>query len=214
VESIGSGAFRLIGCRITSVHYKDGTSTDNPGRDPAVGALIGGANERVAAKLVDLDPQWQMASQIWGLEIRLSAGSDPPLAYGKFVTSAFRDLTFKRIHTEDRDFGASSTFQSVLEGLIWSADAANSRVLRELKDMTASNSLSMRLMTFAYVGQYGRHLARELNNPRGYLDGQIYLIKYALNREPANSHSQMELIVVHARDSCIVASPGRRRGGR
>lgn len=152
---IGSGAFRLIGCRVSSVHYKDGTSTSSAAQDSAVGLMIGGANERVAAKLVDLDPQWQMASQIWGLEVRLTAGKEPPLAHGKFLCSAFRDLTFARVHTAAGDGGASSNFQSVLEGVAWSADAANSRALRELKEIAASDSLSMRLMTFGYVGRYG-----------------------------------------------------------
>jgi hypothetical protein len=152
---IGSGAFRLINCRITSVHYKDGTSAGTSAQDFAVGLLIGGANERVAAKLVDLDPQWQMASQIWGLEVRLSAGKEPPLAHGRFIISAFRDLTFTRIHRGDTDGGPpSATFQSTLEEVAWSADADNSRALRELRDL-AAGSLSMRLMTFAYNTRYG-----------------------------------------------------------
>jgi hypothetical protein len=151
---IGSGAFRLIGCRVSSAHYKDGTNTTSAAQDSAVGLMIGGANERVAAKLVDLDPQWQLASQIWGLEVRLSAGSEPPLAHGRFFHSAFRDLTFKRA-PPGGDGGASSSFQSVLQEMTWSADAAKSRALRELQELTASDSLSMRLMTFGFVGRYG-----------------------------------------------------------
>lgn len=152
---IGSGAFRLIGCRISSVHYRDGTSATTAAQDPAVGLTLGGANERVAAKLVDLDPQWQMASQIWGLEVRLSGEKEAPLAHGRFLHSAFRDLTFSRIHGSGGDGGASSSFQSVLQGMAWSAEAANSRALRELKDIAASDSLSIRLMTFAFVYRYG-----------------------------------------------------------
>ncbi|HEV2955476.1 MAG TPA: hypothetical protein VGX95_05120 [Xanthobacteraceae bacterium] len=153
---IGSGAFRLINCRVTGVHYQDGTGATSAAQDPAVGLIIGGANERVAAKIVDLDPQWQMASQIWGLEVRLTAGKEPPLAHGRFLPSAFRDLTFTRIHTAAGDGGPpSATFQSVLEGIAWSAEADNSRALRELKQTAASGTLSMRLMTFAYVTKYG-----------------------------------------------------------
>ena len=69
----GTGAFRLVGCRITGAHYRDGTSATSAAQDPAVGLAIAGANDRVAAKLVDLDPQWQQASEIWGLDVRLSA---------------------------------------------------------------------------------------------------------------------------------------------
>src|SRR5262249_50736577 len=41
-------------------------------------------------------------------------------------------------------------------------------------------------------------------NPRGYLDGQIYLISYALDGEAANAHPQFDVIVVHARDGYTV----------
>jgi len=36
---------------------------------------------------------------------------------------------------------------------------------------------------------------------RGYVDGQIYLIQYRIDAESPNAHPQLELIVVHARDS-------------
>jgi hypothetical protein len=153
---IGSGAFRLIGCRVTGVHYRDGTGATSAAQDPAVGLMIGGANQRVAAKIVDLDPQWQLASQIWGLEMRLTAGKEPPLARGSFLPSAFRDLTFTRTHTAAGDGGPpSAAFQSALEGVAWSAEADDSRALRELKEIAAGDSLSVRLMTFAYVMNYG-----------------------------------------------------------
>jgi hypothetical protein len=40
-----------------------------------------------------------------------------------------------------------------------------------------------------------------LNNPRVYVDGQIYLVSYALDGEPVNAHPQFDFIIVHARDS-------------
>jgi hypothetical protein len=47
-------------------------------------------------------------------------------------------------------------------------------------------------------------IVKSLDNPRKYLDGQIYLIAYALDREQPNSHPQFDLIVVHARDAYAV----------
>jgi hypothetical protein len=151
----GTGAFRLVGCRITGVHYGDGTSATSPAQDPAVGLAIAGANNRVAAKLVDLDPQWQQASEIWGLDVRLSAGKEPPLVQGRFGPSAFRDLTFTRMPSEQADRAASATFQSVMDEVAWSAAAADSRALRELRQLAASGSLSIRLMTFGFSDTYG-----------------------------------------------------------
>jgi hypothetical protein len=165
---VGTGAFRLIGCRITSVHYRDGTSASSAAQDPAVGLMVAGANDRVAAKLVDLDPQWQQASEIWGLEVRLAAGQEPPLVQGRFLPSAFRDLTFTRIPSLQADAAASATFQSVMEGVAWSAAAADSRALRELVEVADSGILSIRLMTFAFIDRYG-----EARFPLGTVCGTI-----------------------------------------
>ncbi len=148
---VGSGAFRLIGCKVTGVHYKDGTGANDAAKDPAIGLWLGGANERTAAKLVDLDPQWQMASAIWALEIRLTAGKEPAFAHGKAPTFSFRDLMAPRIHSSTGDSGMSSNFQGVLEGVTWSDDAHKSRALKELREQADADSLSIRLMTFGYI---------------------------------------------------------------
>ena len=81
---IGSGAFRLINCTVQSVSYQDGSSTSNKKDDPAIGLAIAGSDDRVGAKIVDLDPQWQLASQLWGLEMRLTDGQNPSLFGGYF----------------------------------------------------------------------------------------------------------------------------------
>ena len=57
----------------------DGRAFSNADEDPVVGMLIGGSNSRVAAKIVDLDPQEQMVSQIWGLCVRLEDRQGVPL---------------------------------------------------------------------------------------------------------------------------------------
>ena len=52
---------------VKSVYYQDGSSTADAAKDPVIDLVVDGSNNRVGAKLVDLDPQWQLASQIWGL---------------------------------------------------------------------------------------------------------------------------------------------------
>src|SRR5262249_23289091 len=47
----GSGAFRLLGCRVSGVWYSDGASTRDPAVDPIVGALIAGSNDRTSGKI-------------------------------------------------------------------------------------------------------------------------------------------------------------------
>ena len=148
----GSGAFRLIDCRVTGVWYADGTGTADPARDPVVGLWIGGSSGRTSGKLVDIDPQWQLASAPWGLEMRLTDGERDFLG-GQYEPAAFRDLWFNRLIGSSQDGAASSTFQSVLNGVHWAGEAgADSRFLGELQAATTPGQLSVRLTTFGYQG--------------------------------------------------------------
>jgi hypothetical protein len=86
----GSNAFRLIGCRVQAVHLPNGSIARDPGVDEAVGMHIGGSDRRVSGKIVDLDPQWQLCSQLWGLEVRLTASDGAVLMRSKFEPAGFR----------------------------------------------------------------------------------------------------------------------------
>lgn len=149
----GSGAFRLLDCKVTAVHYADGTSTDNPKTDPVVGMRIGGSEDRVAGKIVDLDPQWQVASELWGLQVRLVDDQKVSVVGGRYKPNPFRDLFFGRMSGRGGDAAASSNFQSVLEELEWAHPLPHSRFLLELKQLVSkSHRLSIRLSTFGYSG--------------------------------------------------------------
>jgi hypothetical protein len=149
---IGSGAFRLIDCRVRGVYYSDGTSTDDPTQDPAVGLLIGGSDSRVSGKIVDLDPQWQVASQLWGLDVTLTRRDGALVLGGRYAPHAFRDLVFGRRVAAGGDAAASAYFQSVLEELVWAPALPPSRVLNELRRSTTAGRLSVRLSTFGFDG--------------------------------------------------------------
>ncbi|HEX8166332.1 MAG TPA: hypothetical protein VF601_11165 [Beijerinckiaceae bacterium] len=152
----GSGAFRLIGCRVVAVHYGDGTGTTSSADDPAVGCLVGGPDDHTSGKIVDIDPQWQLASALWGMQVRLVRGDGSGLFGGAYRPHAFRDLWFGRMlgpsgQPGGGDAFASATFQSVLDEVEWAADLAGSRFLAELKAASAATGqLSIRLATFGF----------------------------------------------------------------
>jgi hypothetical protein len=172
----GSGAFRLLGCRVVGVGYADGTFTSDPAADPVIGMLVGGSSDRTSGKLVDIDPQWQLASAIWGLDVRLSNGDSPDWFGGRYQPNAFRDLWFGRNVTQGGDAGASATFQSVLENVVWGPDGeAKSRAIRELKAATVEGRLSIRLATFGYqddVRQPGFTVGTAIGAIGPYLPGE------------------------------------------
>lgn len=172
----GSGAFRLIDCRVTRVWYADGTSTADPADDPVVGMWVGGSSGRTSGKLVDIDPQWQLASAPFGLAMRLTDGRWNVVG-GKYRAAAFRDLWFSRLTVESNDGAASSTFQSVLEDVTWADDAKErSRFADELIGATAPGRLSVRLATFGYNGN--------ATNPRFTLGTVVGTIGPQLPGEP------------------------------
>ena len=171
----GSGAYRFVACTVTSVGHADGRTTSDPASDPLVGASVTGAADRSAAKLVDLDPQWQLASAPWGLAVRL-VGRDGELLRGEYRSNAFRDLWFSRNPNSSGDGAASSTFQSVLEDVVFAERGLeSSRVLRELASATSGDRLSIRLTTLGYDGDAGSPtftLGTMVGTVGPYLDGE------------------------------------------
>jgi len=76
----GDSNCRMIGCNITSAWLSDGQPA--AGSDPVLTYLIADSDWSVAAKLVDLDPEQQGVSEIWGMEIRIADSSGNELLDG------------------------------------------------------------------------------------------------------------------------------------
>jgi hypothetical protein len=146
----GSGAFRLLNCRVRSARdERDAAaqcsmirSASSAKEDPVLSAVITGSSDRVSAKIVDLDPQWPLSSALWGLRVELRAGADLILA-GDFEPASFRDLWSA--------FGQlAARFQSVLHNIVW-ARPGMSRIADRLRAATTGGKLSIRLATFAFT---------------------------------------------------------------
>ena len=137
----GTGAFRLRGCTVRSVVYRDGSSCADPDFDPVIGAVINDVGSRVEGKLVDLDPEQQMVSEVWGLTVNLSPppSSGDPSRFGwksRFAVAAFADIWVRFAAGQpDSFFGA--VYQSVLEAVEW-LGTGGSRFLEELKTSTGA----------------------------------------------------------------------------
>jgi len=150
----GTGAFRLQDVALTQAWHDD-APVDLGGTR----WTLHGNDGRTAAKLVDLDPQFQMGSTIFGLQVQLRGG-DEVLMTGNFRAAPFRDITFGRVAGLGGSGGASARFTSVLENVVWANELAGSPVLEALRTASHANGdrLSMSLVTFGYDGgtTYGR----------------------------------------------------------
>jgi hypothetical protein len=148
----GTGSWRFIGCTITSVTYKDGTTTTNPGDDPIIGMSIEDANARVAGKIVDLDSEQQMVSMLWGLIVRITAGGNDVMK-GEYEPAPFTNIWFTRSPDLKTDSAAAAIYQSVIKNIIWDIEKLNSRYLRELNE-TSPEQLSIQFTVDRYAMDY------------------------------------------------------------
>ncbi|XP_035682166.1 uncharacterized protein LOC118419733 isoform X2 [Branchiostoma floridae] len=111
----GSNDFRLVDCKVTKVCLKDGHCVEN---DPIVGQPIIGSDSTTAGKLVDLDTDNQVQSEIWGLVIGVDG----------FFKGDLKPRSFNHMHNacEGSDCGTvyistrfSAVFLSTLQNVEW-----------------------------------------------------------------------------------------------
>jgi hypothetical protein len=147
----GTGNWRFIGCKITSVTYQDGTSTDNPLIDPIIGMSIMDTDARTAGKIVDLDSQQQMVSELWGFVVRIVNNEGSTLMKGDYEVAAFSNIWFTRSVDKSFDAAAGATYQSIIKNIDWNFEISNSRYLNELKAVSC-DQLSIQFTVDRYNG--------------------------------------------------------------
>ncbi|HET8669609.1 MAG TPA: hypothetical protein VFM05_02990 [Candidatus Saccharimonadales bacterium] len=129
----GTGYWQFIGCTVQAVYYADGSICTSPEQDPIVGATFGTANQGSTGKIVDLDPEQQMVSEIWGQKVQLGTTGQPNSVEGKYDVAAFTDIWIRAVgNTSGSDAPMGASYQSVITSLQW-GDSISSQFLKELK---------------------------------------------------------------------------------
>jgi hypothetical protein len=136
----GTGAWRFLDCAVRSVVYRDGTLCDDPLNDPVVGMAVNDARDRVEGKLVDLDTEQQMVSEIWGFQILLGQAGEKNGFRSRFEVAPFSDI-WVRYPAGQPDSFFSAVYQSLLTDVDWSK-VIDSRFVEEL---AANGTLPSRL---------------------------------------------------------------------
>lgn len=150
----GNGSWTLKDCKIKSAVFTDGTVARTPADDPIVGASVVQLGRAV---LVDLDPEQQMVSQIWGLRLGIASATGASAMSGGFKVAAFCDIWGGRAPSESGDRAMSAFYQSVIAGIGWS-DLFGSRFLSELKQASDPTSLSIKFNVDGF--DQTRHIGR------------------------------------------------------
>ena len=137
----GTGIFRFLDCSVTAM--VDGALI------PITGLTVQNADQRAPGKLVDLDPQQQMVSQIWGMQVRILDAAGKPLLEGDFKPAAFINLWRRQLTGVAQDQQLTAAYQSVLENVHWH-DVSAYPALKTLKDATQEGLLSIDFNVFGY----------------------------------------------------------------
>jgi hypothetical protein len=136
----GDAAWRFLGCRVTSAWMPSGAVTSS---DPVLGYIVADSDGRVPAKLVDLDSEQQLVSEIWGLQVRIADSQGKTLMRGEFDPAAFADIWDRATGSSQGDVGAGAMYQSVLTGLQWH-DVDSSPFLSALRKAASDGLLSIK----------------------------------------------------------------------
>ncbi len=160
----GKHDFSLRECTVRSAVDASGVVRRTVAEDALVSGPVVASRP---AKLVDLDPSFQTGSQIWGLELRVSAAPGGGRMGGRMATATMRDVWFER-GPEGFAKGVSAAYQSVLTDLSWEP-GSGSPVLEELRRISPER-LSVKFVAYAYDAD------NNPNNPqftRGRIVGTI-----------------------------------------
>ncbi|WP_047238507.1 hypothetical protein [Chromobacterium subtsugae] len=145
----GTAIMRFADCQVTSLRGPDGVLITESGLDPLLSCTVGNAIGKPSGKMVDLDPDWQLASNLYGLAVSLLRPDGTPIMTADYESNPFRDLWFTR-GSGGGDSGASAMFQSVLTNVEWHLDDFDSPLLDQLIRVSEQGRLSVRLSTYGY----------------------------------------------------------------
>lgn len=145
----GTAIFRFSQCRVTGVRDERGLITD-PALDPVIGVLLENADARAPGKMVDLDPQQQMVSQIWGMQVRLQSADGQALLQGDYEPAAFTNLWQRQQSGQPMDQQLACCFTSILSGVQW-PPSLPSRALAALRQASAAGFLSLHMNVWGYA---------------------------------------------------------------
>jgi hypothetical protein len=138
----GTHHFTFENCTVRSAFDSSGKAAAG---DPVVGGTVETTNDPRAAKLVDLDTECQLHSQIIGAEIKISPKTGGGFLKGKLQRPTMRSLWFGRAGP-GMD-GAAGVFQSAL-GPISFDKLSSSPVLDALSK--SGEAISIKFVLYAY----------------------------------------------------------------
>ncbi len=147
----GGAVFDFQNCRIRQLSLPDGTILSHPSQDPLIGQVVMGAEGRPTGKMVDIDPDAQMYSALWCVQVRICTRDNELLLQGDLDTTSFRDIQMRQTDgAKNNGQALGATWTSTLTNVQWGEKANWSPFLGRLRKTTQENKLSVNLNSFGY----------------------------------------------------------------
>lgn len=150
----GTHNWKLVECTVAGAANDGGVFTDST-KDAIIGASVKSVG-KYPAKIVDLDPDNQAISQIWGLKICIAIvdpnepGTSLASLTATLPATAFCDLWNRTTNVNQVNNGSmSASFQGLLKDLVWVNETA-SPLLTALRATTVGGQLSIRFTVDSY----------------------------------------------------------------
>src|SRR5262249_42535589 len=113
----GTAIFRILDCEVMG-GFLNGRQL-GPRADAPDGRAVLIPDNQPPGKLVHVDPQEQLVSEIWGMQVRVASSSLQTVMQGAFHPAPFVNLWRKQATGVRRDQQLAACYQSVLEGVEW-----------------------------------------------------------------------------------------------
>lgn len=147
----GGAVFNFENCIVQQVTMQDGSVLADSSSEPVLGQIVGGVEGRPTGKMVDLDPDMQMVTGLWCVQVRIYTSQNEMLLQGDLNTTCFRDLQFRQLDGGKKNGQPrGSTWTSVLTNIVWGDQSPASPFLSQLRAITQGNKLSINLNAFGY----------------------------------------------------------------
>ena len=148
---MGMHWFYLKDCTVKTAIGPDGNAAP---ADAAVGGQVETTNDPAYGRMVDIDPDYQQASQIWGAQFKVSLKGGGGEFKGKLQTATLRDLWLARVLNLPGNLrlaGASGVYQSVFKELTFQS-ASGSPILTALSKASA---IAIKFVVYGYDATQG-----------------------------------------------------------
>jgi len=190
----GDHTWAFVGCTVRTVTGDDGS----PSQDPLVGTAVAstGTEPHSSPKLVDLDPEQQMVSTLFGLRIQIGDETSGWVT-GTFQPQPFLDLT------GTPSGGPGAYYQSILQDLTWSPQPA-SPALRELQKVSQySLSIKFNLVQTAQGPPASGPITGTIDLPR--------VVKICCTSVAASASQRMRLMCLRRYSPSSIGDGGAAR---